>query len=235
MELPANWVQMIEKPSVLNLCQLVIRNEVAEVRITVTIHEDLSWKCTYFGKEVKPSCPALTSVPSHMTCLAMVVELTTTLTEAQICISNHDESFIAMSEERKGKFVNLKGDVIANMDNKEIQCNGQSIHNTIRHMNCEVLIVPGTSYRCEQCQAYRPVLRAMHHHFKQRHIPSKLTDSHINNRYLNSPEKVRKINEIQAKLRAKHHQLNEIQQSLTTEVEKKEYNYMMTYTMIYFQ
>ena len=88
-------------------------------------------------------------------------------------------------------------------------------------MNCEVLIVPGTSYRCEQCQAYRPVLRAMHHHFKQRYIPSKLTDSHINNRYLNSPEKVRKINEIQAKLRAKRHQLNEIQQSLTTEVEKK--------------
>ena len=43
----------------------------------------------------------------------MVVELITTLTEAQICIGNHDESFIAMSEERKGKFVNLKGDVIA--------------------------------------------------------------------------------------------------------------------------
>ena len=61
----------------------------------------------------------------------------------------------------------------------------------------------------------------MHHRFKQRHIPSKLTDSHINNRYLNSPEKVRKINEIQAKLRAKRNQLNEIQQSLTTKVEKK--------------
>ena len=196
---------------------MVIKNEVAEVRITLLIYEDLTWKCTYFGKEVNPSCPVLTSVPSHVTCFAKVVKLLTTLTEA---IGNYDDNFITMSE-KKGKFVNIKGDVVAFLDSKGIHCNGHSISKTIRHINCELLLVRDTSNRCEQCIAYRLVLGAMHRHFKQRHVPSKLSDSHINNRYLSSPEKVRKINELQANLRAAHHKLNEIKQFLTTEVEEK--------------
>ena len=183
----------------------------------INLYEDLTWKCTYFGKEVNSACPVLSSVPSHVTCFAMIVKLMTTLTEAQICIGNHDDNFITMSE-RKGNFANMKGDVVAFLDSKGINCNDQSISKTIRHINCEVLIVPDTNNRCEQCKAYRPVLRAMHHHFKQRHVPSKLSDSHINNRFLSSPEKIRKINELQANLRAAHHKLNEF---LTTEVEER--------------
>ena len=75
IDLPSNWVQITEEPSVLNLCQLVIKNEVAEVRITLQIYEDLTWKCTYFGKEVNPSCPVLTYVPLHVTSSAKVVTL----------------------------------------------------------------------------------------------------------------------------------------------------------------
>ena len=96
---------------------MVIKNEVAEVRITLQIYEDLTWKCTYFGKEVNPSCPVLTYVPLHVTSSAKVVTLLTTLTEAQVCIGNYDDNFITMSEE-KGKFVNIKGDVVAFLDSK---------------------------------------------------------------------------------------------------------------------
>lgn len=108
----------------------------------------------------------------------MISEIITTLTEYQICIGNPDENFITMSEERKGKCVNIKGDTIAQIDSKRINCNDQLITNTIRHVNCEIFIAPQdiTNNRCKQCQTYRPVLRVMYHHFKHKHVPSILSN-----------------------------------------------------------
>ena len=138
MELPTNWVQITEEPSAIVLCQLVVINRNAEVRVTVMIKEDLSWKCSYYEQEVRASCFAISSLPSQITCVEMISELITTLTECQICIGNPDENFMTMSEERNGKSVNLKGEIIAQRDNKHINCKdyGQLITNTIRHMNC---------------------------------------------------------------------------------------------------
>ena len=221
MKLPPNWVQITEEPSV--LCQLVVMNGNAEVRVMVMIQEDLSWKCSYYDQEVKATCCVISSLPFHITCVRMVSKLITTLTENQICIGNHDEDVMTMSGERKGKFVNSKGDTIARIDSKHISCNDQLIPNTIRHMNCEIFIAPDiTNNRCKQCQTYRPVLRAMYHRFKQKRLPSMLSSSHINNKYLSSPEKITKLSECQASLRATKHQLSQLQmqQSLISEVAK---------------
>ena len=40
--------------------------------------------------------------------------------------------------------MNLKGGIIAQIDNKHINCkdHGQLITNTIRHVNCEIFITP---------------------------------------------------------------------------------------------
>ena len=81
MELPTNWVQITEELSTIVLCQLVVINGNAEVHVTVIIKEDLSWKCSYYEQEARASCLAISSLPSQITCVEMISELITTLTE----------------------------------------------------------------------------------------------------------------------------------------------------------
>ena len=60
----------------------------------------------------------------------------------------------------------------------------------------------------------------MYDRFKNKHVPSTLSNSHINNRYLSSPEIISKLNECQDKLRAAKHQL-QLHQSIISEVDKR--------------
>ena len=111
VNLPTSWVQINEEPVV--LCQLMFTSdEAAEVYITIIIYSDLSWKCCYYDKEVKTSS-FITSLPSMIKDATMIPQLITNLTQAQVCIGNHDKNFISMSAERNGRFMSTTGNTTA--------------------------------------------------------------------------------------------------------------------------
>ena len=138
INLPTNWIQINEEPIV--LCQVVFMDGAAEVRITIIICTDLSWKCYYYDKEIKESSCVITSLPSHMNNSNVILECIAKLKQTQTCIGNHDNSFISMSVERQGKFVDLEGSITAVADDKDVLYNGQAISRTIRHINCDIFI-----------------------------------------------------------------------------------------------
>ena len=151
----------------------------------------------------------------------MILECIAKLKHAQICIGNHDDSFISMSVERQGKFVNLAGSITAVADDKDVLYNGQVISRTI-HVNCEIFISSKETptNRCKECQKYRAKLRAMYHRFKQKQLLLIERSSHVNNRFLSDSEKILKMKECKARLRKTEQQLNKMKQALDKQVKE---------------
>lgn len=77
-----------------------------------------------------------------------------------------------------------------------------SVYSTIRHVSCRVLLSSGEEVRCGQCTQYRKVLHAMlfrEHNHSDTSVSRTDADSHVNYRYLKTPEKIER-------LQALHHQ-----------------------------
>ena len=66
----------------------------------------------------------------------MIPQLITNLTQAQVCIGNHDKNFISMSAERNGRFMSATENTIATEDIKNVKCNDQLISKN--HLPCEL-------------------------------------------------------------------------------------------------
>ena len=76
------------------------------------------------------------------------------------------------------------------MEDKAIAYGETIITKTIRHIDCDILAT-GKDGRCDQYKKYRATLRAMYHRLQ--HKDSSIEDqtkvsSHVNNRYLVTPE-----------------------------------------------
>ena len=88
---------------------------------------------------------------------------------------------------QKGKIVSPDRNIAAYIDD-------DSHTKTVHTADCE-LICP--SAKCESCKVYRANMRSIYNRWsKQRGFDGSDTSSHTNDRYLNTPEKKNKKNEM---------------------------------------
>ena len=103
---------------------------------------------------------------------------------------------IEMADARKGIFKSKDGVVRAKVDTSlPVTLDGEVYHSTIRTTNCHILSL---SPMCSKCKDYVSILRTCYSRWckKSGDEVSKFT----NNRYLTSPQKTKKIEQLQRKV-----------------------------------
>ena len=109
-----------------------------------------------------------------------------------------------MVEAKKGKLISSSGDIAAYVDrNAAVELNGQSYGATVRSAKCQIL-TSGT--KCPECVHYRDIIRSIHHRWQKRlkTSPSQLTctHSHVNDRWLKTPERKAKVAKLRQRVRS---------------------------------
>ena len=117
-------------------------------------------------------CNALQGVPEILTTDAFLA-LLNKLEQCYACIGNPDDRFVELCNQRKGRFVSLKNEVTAVI---------QESHQTVCHVSCQ-LLVEKENARCDVCTKYRSALRAMVSSSQK----SKLEATKANYRFLRTP------------------------------------------------
>ena len=207
------------------LCHTIYNsNSNAAVQTTITIFDDLTWKCHYYEKEVK-SCSILSSLPSHICNVHVVLKVIKKLSVAHVCIGNCDDKFEEIVEHRKGKFLSLSGETAATIDSHEIAFQDRTISNTIRHVECDIF-VDTEDGQCKTCRNYRPILRAMYHRYKQTALAENVSSSRTNSKTYT----LTKLKECQARLQVAEEQLAKAQQisDQYIEVDEEVHNDLLT-------
>ena len=179
------------------LCQLA-GSSAAPFALTYTLQvfQDGTWLLYVHGKKIdRNACAALHSFPETLSPTELS-NLLQVLDKLHICAGHPDPHLVEMVSLKKGKIVSKNGEVAAYVDENPVELNGTSYGKTVRSARCELI---GHSIKCSSCTSYRGNLRVIYSRWHK--MPKSTTDvsSHTNNRYLKTPEKVRKI----AKLRSK--------------------------------
>ena len=124
------------------------------------IQSDLTWKLLTANHSVSPECPALCQQPSHLT-PESAQRLVEVIDSCNFCIGNSEEQFIEMARMRKGKFLSVGGETVANYEEGVcfMTAAGEERCATIRHKDCLLLL--STSEVCFVCDKYCNTLRVM--------------------------------------------------------------------------
>ena len=102
-----------------------------------------------------------------------------------------------------------------------VQLNGSTYVQTIRTTKCELL---SPASKCFTCVAFRPTLRVAYHHLqnkKCRPIYQSPTTSHVNDRFLHTPECNGKIKRLRGRLNAVEKQVQSRKQSIAKIMQEK--------------
>ena len=127
----------------------------------------------------------LSAIPSTLD--PPLCKLIAILDTAQVFPGNPDEHFIPLANAHNGEFNTLSGDVKVHVEKWFLlEVDGDVYQETIRTASCSLLVGQG---KCISYKAYRPQLRSMHSRFLRK---TAITAKYANNRYLNTPEKLRK-------------------------------------------
>ena len=90
----------------LTLSQLDTSCSVSDVRCSLVISSDFSWRAYLYGKEVSPVfCQLLSSTDRLLRSVCAVVALVKCLHESHACIGNGDDKFQELPQTRKGVFL----------------------------------------------------------------------------------------------------------------------------------
>ena len=132
-----------------------------------------------------------------------------------MCAGNPDEKFIQMAKAKKGTIKSTNGKTIAVLDNSfQVSLNGEVYQETIRTTDCRLLV---HGAKCQACTDYRPRLRAMHSRWsRDKGKVSKLS----NNRYMNTPQKQRKMKNLQARAYSAEQEVKKLQEYIKSSTEK---------------
>ena len=181
----------------------------------VTIKSDQTWTLHVLGKEINTNNfaalkPYLPNIPNGKEAC-----LLTTLNQMQICPGHPDNHFVDMLKNQKG----WKGAAILD-DSYSVCLDGSHYEITVRHINCSLIIASGT--KCCNCKAYRSTLRALYsRHIKQQSRLPSSPKSHVNIRYLSTPDRQKKFLAIKAKAKAATRRLENLKFKIGKEVEEK--------------
>ena len=122
---------------------------------------------------------------------------------------------MTMAATRKGQFASSSGDGKAHVEKEFlISFNGDSYHQTIRTSSCSLLVKQG---QCSVCKAYRSQLRAMYSRWSKRAVTAQ---KYANNRYLNTPQKQKKLETLQAHACAAEKEVKKLQERIKKNTEQ---------------
>ena len=184
-------------------------NQPLKISHTISINPDYSWFVFVHNYEVKLSCSALRSIPR-------TIDNGITMNKLQVCAGHPDVSFVDFCKSKKGKLVSKTGDeVVAHVDSYlPISLNGMFHAETIRTNDCDILV---NDSKCFPCQNYRKTIRLLCSRWSKKTMSSGDSSScRGNDRYLNTPDKVTKIDSLRKRVRKAQIELKK----LTEKVDK---------------
>lgn len=93
---------------------------------------------------------------------------------------------------------------------------------TIRHTDCAVLLPPASkTTRCSHCESHRHTLRSLVYQTGRQAADKTAPDSHVNYRFLSTPEKTDRLQRMHSELRANHLKKERLKAKLERVVEEE--------------
>ena len=126
-----------------------------------------------------------------------VAALLKLLETCRVCPGHPDEQYEDLAKGKKGRFLSPQGELVAYEDGGfTVDMNGKRYMRTIRTSHCDILI---HGDKCESCSQFKPTLRAMHSCWLKKPQSPRTPNKFANNRYLNTPDKLKKLKLLQAR------------------------------------
>ena len=175
---------------------------------SVTVHEDLSWSIQVHGRPVdKMKCSALKAFPETIKTKVAVNRFLSMVDSLNVCAGHPEQQFLDLADSRKGKFQSVNQNTVAFADAYfPIHLNGKMYPRTIRTTACELLV---HGAKCNACKQYRSTLRSLHSRkASQPKSDSTAVSSHINFRYLRTPERRKRMTRLKAAVDSKTAEVN---------------------------
>ena len=216
-KLAPGWVDQTSDPTKqIQLCKIIQSSRSFKQPMVIShclcISSDLTWEAHIHGHKLSSTTDAnspLSSVP-HKLDHQSLTSLLQLMDKCRVCPGNPEQRFLAMADSRKGKFKAGDGSVTAQVDDGFSVClNGITFSRTIRCNTCSILC---KGDKCESCKMFRPKLRAIHSRWsKQSRSPKKF----VNNRYLNTPQKAKKLSRLQTRAYAAESELRKLKERIS--------------------
>ena len=200
LELPSSWSdQSSTDLNRLVLCKMSHQagpsSQPVRISHCVMVDSDFTWSVFVEGLHVEISrCIALKSFPSALDSPTLS-QLLKKVDELTLYEGHPDAHFVKMVSAKKGKILSHDGKFVAYVD--EV-CGSK----TVRTCDCELLV---SGNKCSSCLDYRANLRAMYSKWSKRQADNtQVSDSssHTNDRYLNTPEKKKKFDDMKKRMHA---------------------------------
>ena len=205
--------QYIDKDKQLRLCKLNSHSSTSHQNLVIThevcVREDFTWSVSIHGKNLQhiPNAP-LSDIPSILTSPDLH-KLICTLDVATICPGNPDDQYAPMVTAHKDVFMSAKGEEMARLETGfPVTLNGDVYYRTIRTTQCSLLVGQG---KCSACKTYRPRLRAMWSRWSKK---VSVLAKYTNNRYLNTPQKKRKLEQLQVRASNSEKEVKKLQEKI---------------------
>ncbi len=116
-----------------------------------------------------------------------------------------------MIRAKKGKIMSSNGESVAFLDSSPIELNGTTYLETIRTSRCQII---GHFTKCDDCKRYRDNLRAIYNRWTKKSSVNISISSHINERYLDTPQKTSKISKLRNKVRTTKEQIKKLREKI---------------------
>ena len=183
---------------------------------TLCVQDDLTWTVFIHGNKLHQiSNTPLSGISSTLSPLSLQ-KLISILDEACICPGNPDDQFLPMATAHKGVFVSGSGEEKARLEKDfQVILNGDVYHQTIRTATCSLLVGQG---KCSSCKSYRPQLCAMYSRWSNK---AAVSVKYTNNRYLNTPQKKRKLKELQVRAHTAEKEVKKLRERIEQCAEQK--------------
>ncbi len=181
------------------MCEIHSHSEDIQPRITksITINSDLTWELFVHSNQVK-KCDALVDIPMKLNKVHFL-RLIASVEKLNVCAGHPEKKFVEFVTNRKGKLLNRKGDIAATIDEfATVKVNGELHEQTIRSANCQLLV---NDQKCISCTRYRRTLRVLHSRWSKRESDEVSSSSHVNNRYLKTPQKLTKLSNMRQRIK----------------------------------
>ena len=223
LQLPdSTWVNLSSQSQV-KICKVMdkshsssLTNPIPMVTRSLLVEADFTWSVTVPGKVIQRSvCSALDKFPQIVSNNTVFRNLLDAVFTLHTCVGNPEEQFVSLVRRRKGRVG--KGEVHSAVldDYFPIELEGVTYSETVHGSSCEML---AKQQRCVSCRAYRPTLRALSSQEKNilPTTPTKRTSSssHVNFRYLSTPEKVRRLANCSSRAKLALREIEKLKQKL---------------------
>ena len=182
---------------------------------SIIINPDMTWNVHVHGNKVlcRRNTP-ISQFPDKLYAESLQSSFSV-VDSASVCPGNPNEKFISIVKAKKGVVKSTSGQRTAAIDNAfQVSLNGEVYQQTIRTTDCS-LLVHGT--KCQTCTDYWSHLRAMYSQWS--HNKGEVS-KFSNNRYLNTPQKQKKMKSLQARAYSAEQEVKKLREYIKSSTEK---------------